>query len=64
MISQNTEAVLTNTTHVVAAGAIAAPVWLPSLTQVSSFAALMMPILGAVWLLVQIVRAISKWSGS
>lgn len=61
MVLSNTEAVLNNTTHVVAAGAVSAPVWLPSLTQVSSYAASIMPILGVVWLLVQIVRAIANW---
>ena len=64
MISQNTEAVLTKATHVVAVGAIASPSWLPSLSELSNFAATMTPILGAIWLLVQIVRAIAKWGAS
>jgi hypothetical protein len=59
MINQM-ENVLTNTTHAVAVGAVSAPLWLPSLTQISNFAALCMPILGALWLLIQITRAV--WS--
>jgi hypothetical protein len=56
-----TENVLTNTTHAVAVGAVSAPLWLPSLTQISNFAALCMPILGALWLLIQIARAFWNW---
>jgi hypothetical protein len=45
----------------VAVGAVSAPLWLPSLTQISNFAALCMPILGALWLIVQIARAFWNW---
>ena len=39
----------------VAAGMVTSPIWLPGLQQVSEIAALIVPILGAVWLLVQIL---------
>lgn len=39
----------------IAAGAIASPAWLPSLQTISQIAALLLPILGVVWLAVQIV---------
>jgi len=45
------------------AGAVAAlisPVWLPVLHEVSELAALVLPILGAVWLIVQIT--IKVWT--
>ena len=37
----------------VAAGAVLSPAWLPTLAEVSSTAALLLPILGVIWLLVQ-----------
>lgn len=61
MSTQQLETVLTNTTHVVAAGAITSPVWLPSLAQISNFAATLTPIFGLIWLTMQMVRAIIKW---
>lgn len=42
-------------TTTVAAGAVASPVWLPWLTTASEYAAVIAPILGALWLTVQIV---------
>lgn len=42
------------TTNAIAAGAATSPWWLPSLADVSQTAALMLPILGVVWLLIQI----------
>jgi hypothetical protein len=37
------------------------PFWLPSLTQVSQVAATITPILGAIWLTVQIVSKTADW---
>jgi len=37
-----------------AAGAVTSPIWLPWLHAVSDVAALTVPILGAIWLIVQI----------
>lgn len=52
--------VAVKTTNAIAVASIAAPVWLPSLEMISQTAALWTPILGAVWLVTQIVRA---WMG-
>ena len=43
------------TTNIVAAGAVASPAWLPVLELVSEYAALLLPILGVIWLAVQII---------
>ncbi|HWK64110.1 MAG TPA: hypothetical protein VNS34_04175 [Rhizobiaceae bacterium] len=43
------------TTHYVAAGAVMSPWWLPSLADVSEMAALLLPIAGLLWILVQFV---------
>lgn len=43
-----------NTTNAVAATAVSIPVWLPWLQTTSEIAATVAPILGAVWLVVQI----------
>lgn len=46
-----------------ATAALTSPLWLPSLHSVSAFAALILPILGAVWLILQIssrIYAITK----
>lgn len=37
-----------------AIAAIASPIWLPALHQVSEVAALLLPIAGVIWLVVQI----------
>lgn len=37
-----------------ATAALMSPFWLPSLQEVSAFAALILPILGAAWLILQI----------
>lgn len=42
------------TTDTAAVAAIASPLWLPTLHTVSELAALIVPILGALWLAVQI----------
>ncbi len=41
-------------TNWLAAGAIASPAWLPSLQATSQVAALLLPILGVIWLAIQI----------
>lgn len=48
-------------TNAVATGAVVSPYWLPSLMDVSQFAGVMLPILGAIWLLVQIISRITGW---
>lgn len=44
----------------VAVGMVSSPVWLPGLQQVSEIAALVVPILGAIWLLVQILGYLTR----
>lgn len=44
----------------VAVTAVASPVWLPALQSVSDLAALVVPILGAIWLFVQIWGYLTK----
>lgn len=41
-------------TDVGAAAALTSPYWLPTLQEVSQIAALVLPILGALWLVIQI----------
>lgn len=43
-----------NSSNVVAAGAIVSPIWLPDLESVSILAAQVLPILGVLWLAIQI----------
>lgn len=38
----------------VAVGAISSPFWLPGLQEVSDIAALALPILGCIWLVIQV----------
>lgn len=45
-------------TNTVAAGAVASPWWLPSLEGVSQTAALLLPVIGVIWLVLQIVTKI------
>lgn len=47
--------VVENTTTAAAVAAVASPVWLPWLHTASEVAATIAPILGVVWLVVQIV---------
>lgn len=42
-------------TNVIAAGAVVSPWWVPSLADVSQTAALLLPIVGVAWLVIQIV---------
>lgn len=48
-------------TNVVAGAALTTPLWLETLREVSLFAGFLVPILGAVWLLVQIVHKLRNW---
>jgi len=45
-------------TNSIAAASLASPLWLPSLQDASEFAALVLPILGALWLILQIALKI------
>lgn len=51
---------LDNATTAIAAGAVASPVWLPWLQTASQVAAAVAPILGAIWLLVQIWAKVTE----
>ncbi|UYO50350.1 hypothetical protein KQX64_07185 [Rhodopseudomonas palustris] len=42
-------------TDISAVSAVASPIWLPYLKEVSDIAALLLPIFGLLWLLIQIV---------
>jgi hypothetical protein len=44
----------------VAAGSLASPLWLPWLKTVSDGAALLLPIFGLIWLVVQIVTRLLR----
>lgn len=46
---------MTNTSNVIATGAVLTPFWFPTLQQWSEIAAFALPILGVIWLVVQIV---------
>lgn len=54
--TRNTQ--LENTTTVIAGGAVISPVWLPWLQTASETAATVAPILGGMWLSVQIVSKV------
>lgn len=49
------------TTNVIAGAAVASPWWLPALQNFSEIAALMLPIAGLIWLMVQIITHITKY---
>lgn len=51
---------LDRSTDVIAASAVASPVWLPWLQQTSEVAGLVVPILGMIWLLVQIIGYLKR----
>jgi hypothetical protein len=52
------EAVIDKVTTTIAAGAVVSPWWMPSIADLSQNAALLLPILGCAWLLVQIITKI------
>jgi hypothetical protein len=41
--------------NTVAVGAVATPVWWPALNSISEVAAVVLPILGVIWLVVQMI---------
>ena len=49
-----------NTTAAVAVSAVTSPVWFPWLVSASETAALIAPLLGTVWLVVQIVAKVRE----
>lgn len=51
-----------NLTNGIAVGALATPAWHDRMELLSSEAALVLPVLGAVWLTIQILRALINWS--
>lgn len=51
---------LEKTTDGIAIGAVASPVWLPLLQAWSEYAALLLPIAGLIWLVIQIVGYLRK----
>lgn len=55
------EAGVVKVTNGVAVGGLTLPAWLPALDAASNVAALLVPILSAVWLAVQIWRFVSQW---
>jgi len=61
MIHSIKEVIMGDTfTSAAATLALFSPVWLPILQEVSSIAALLLPILGGMWLLVQIWSKVFK----
>lgn len=49
-------------TDAIAVAGATSPIWLPALSDVSQVAALLLPILGVVWLIVQIAMKLSERS--
>jgi len=54
------DTVTERTTNVVAAGAVTSPWWIETIGGVSDVAQALLPILGAIWLIVQIIGYIIK----
>jgi hypothetical protein len=52
--------IVDRSTDVVAGAAVTSPVWLPWLQQTSEIAALLVPIFGVIWLVIQIVGYLSR----
>lgn len=50
---------LDKVTNTIAAGAVISPWWMPSISDVSQGAALLLPILGCAWLIVQIITKLT-----
>jgi hypothetical protein len=46
--------------NTIAVGAVATPVWWPALTNISEVAAVVLPILGVIWLVIQMVNFFLK----
>lgn len=45
----------------IAGAAVTSPVWLPWLREISQIAALLLPILGVLWFVVRIAKAVKDW---
>lgn len=56
----DTHTIANDVTNVAAGGAIVSPWWLPAIAGVSEFAAIILPILGAIWLAVQIWAKVTE----
>ena len=54
------EMVMSRITNTVAAGGVTMPVWWPSLGDVAGVSAQLVPILSAVWLVIQIIGYVRK----
>ena len=54
----NNGAYMDKISYIVSAGAITSVGWLPTLEEISSIAALLLPIIGIIWLIVQIIYKI------
>lgn len=57
LVEAMNEGMVTKATNMVAVGGVTMPAWYSHLQAASSIAATLVPILSAVWLVVQIVRA-------
>jgi hypothetical protein len=55
------EGLIVKTTNGIAVGGLTLNTWLPSLADVSSIAALLVPVFSLVWLAIQITRTIKNW---
>ena len=56
-MAEKIDGLMANATTGVAAAGVTSAAWLPHLRAASEVAGMLMPILGAIWLTVQIVRA-------
>ena len=57
----NQQSMIDHATNAAAGAAVSSPVWLPSLREMSDTAGLLLPILGATWLVVQITLKLADW---
>lgn len=60
MVRLETMSMLDKTTTAIATGAVASPAWLPPLADVSQGAAMLLPILGCAWILIQFVAWLTR----
>lgn len=54
------DTIIERTTTAVAGAGILSPAWIPALKDASEIAGLVLPILGVVWLIVQIITRIMR----
>lgn len=57
----NNEGLIVKTTNGVALAGVILPAWLPSLEAASRVAGHLVPILSALWLVVQVARFVVNW---